>query len=138
MMIKGRKKGAGMMFLLWCAAPVTFLAYSIEHETEMFFLITLLTSALIMAAGIAIYLGHVNLLAGFNTMDPKERAKYNVEKLSSFMGIWLVLMAFVMFFTTFAASVFMSEFAVVIVFTAVITVMTFFAVIYANGKKFIA
>ena len=136
MAIEGRKKGAGMMFLIWCTAPVSFLAYSAAHATDVFLVAVLLTSALIMGAGIAVYIGHVDLLAGFNTMDPKERAKYNIEKLSSFMGIWLVLMSFVMFFTAFIASIFMSELAAVMIFTAVIIVMAFFAVIHANGNNF--
>ncbi|MCL2296199.1 MAG: DUF3784 domain-containing protein [Methanomassiliicoccaceae archaeon] len=114
MMYRERWKGALAMGLLWTVATFVTYYFLLGDYMNGFGLWTILfVSLLLLVCGLAVYLGGVMLLAGFNTMTREERAQYNIKEVTSFMGIFLVLISYLallmiihfVFFTVFIAAV---------------------------------
>jgi len=124
MVVKGRWKSALAMGLLWAvvmAAALYYLDLGLDGST---LLILLFSSIFLMVLGLIIYMGGAMLLAGYNTMSKEQRAQYNVNEITSFMGALLVLLSIVAFFMVFY-----------LVLIAVFIGATIVAVIYVNVSK---
>jgi len=96
MMIKERWRGALFIGLLW-AVVIALMYYFIELDPKISWLYFLFAPLLLMALGLVVYLGGAMLLIGYNSMSKEERTKYNENKITSFMGVSLVLLSFIIF-----------------------------------------
>lgn len=96
MMIKERWRGALVIGLLW-AVVMALMFYFIELDPKISWLYFLFAPLLLMALGLVVYLGGAMLLIGYNSMSKEERTKYNENKITSFMGVSLVLLSFIIF-----------------------------------------
>ena len=57
-------------------------------------IVIIIIAALLLVMGIVILIGKGdNLIAGYNTASEEERAKYNVKKLRSLIGGFIILLA---------------------------------------------
>jgi hypothetical protein len=97
MAIKGRTSGALILWVLWAAAAVFTAFLTPPGEAAGMIWVWFLFSAFITVLGLIVYLGHYMFLAGINTMTEKERSMYDLEKISSFMGIVLVSWSYLFF-----------------------------------------
>ena len=50
-----------------------------------------IVAAIFIIVGVLIYLGHANLIAGYNTLSEEEKKKYDKKKLGKVVGIPLSL-----------------------------------------------
>ena len=112
------------MGLLWTIAVCITYFFLLRDHTLDGIWIMLFVSLLLMVCGLAVYLGGAMLLAGFNTMTKQERSQYNVKALTSFMGVFIVLLSY---FALFMAL----HFAFFVVF--IIAVLA--VVIYVNVSR---
>jgi len=96
MMIKERWVGALVIGLLW-GVVIALMFYFIELDPKISWLYFLFAPLLLMALGLVVYLGGAMLLIGYNSMSKEERTKYNENKITSFMGVSLVLLSFIIF-----------------------------------------
>lgn len=105
-------------------------------------IITLVIGLLFIVMGIALFCGKGSwLIAGYNTMSPQEKEKYDEKKLckaASVVCVLCSLMLFVMSYLGYRVDRrLMSEkdmLIFVVAFIAVITVAIFAALIYMNTK----
>lgn len=96
-MIEGRLKGAAAICLLWMVAvAVTFYLISGSNSGAMI-LVFLAVSLFPMMIGLTVYFGNVEVLSGFNTMTELERSRYNIDEVSSFMGMFFAVFAYTIF-----------------------------------------
>ena len=126
MMYRERWIGALAMGLLWAVA--TGISYYILcDKLNTFGLWMMLFSSLLMVVfGLTVYLGGIMVLAGFNTMTEQERSQYNIEEVTSFVGILLVLLSYISLLML-----------VYFVFIGVFLAIVIFMAIYVSvGKRF--
>lgn len=132
-MIDRRRKGALLLSALWIFVALTMLYFMRDKDLNLtfwaFFLVSLTTAIL----GIAVYLGTAKLLAGLNTMSDEELSTYNIEKITSFMGVILFLVSLLFLSRGFLYTT-EAEWLGAIIWLAIICVLIF-AVIYVNFRK---
>ena len=136
MRIENRKKGATVMCASWVAIVIISTIYFILTGFDATLVIVLLTDTIMVVIGIPVYMGHIGILAGFNTMSEKELAEYNIPKITSFVGIFFVLTALVSFLATFIAFVISGPHDAFAVFFIVFLVMLLFTAIFPSSKRF--
>ena len=92
-------------------------------------LVTVIILAALMAGmGVLILLGKGdNLIAGYNTASPEERAKVDIKKLRLLIGVFLIVLAPTMFFLTTGHSMANS-----LAFASVLTFLCIVVLILAN------
>ncbi|MCL1811037.1 MAG: DUF3784 domain-containing protein [Methanomassiliicoccaceae archaeon] len=124
MLIKERWRDALVLSLLWAGITAILFCLLRDSHSDSMLWMSLLFSLLLMSLGLVVYLGGAVLLAGFNTMTEEERSRYNMKEVTSFMGIFLILLSFV----TFLMLIF---FVFIVVFIAAVLVM----LVYVNISK---
>ena len=124
-MIKKEKlNGALVMGLLWVAVTVaSYFVRSPPLDGLWLFLIILLTSLLCVVLGLMAYLGDVRVLAGYNMMTEQEQSRYNMDKITLYIGMLCVLLSYAFFL------IFLSW----ILFTIAILALTIVTVAVAFG-----
>jgi len=133
--IEGRRKGFRLMQLFWVfVAAVAAYAYLTDLGL-IYVSIAAFTAGIIQLCGSFVYRGHVGMLAGYNTMSPAEQNKYDMEKMSSFLGICWVTAAFVSFTASVIALYTIGEVGFAVLLFLLLTPV-FFSVFYINAKKF--
>ena len=133
-MIEGRRKGALIMGLMWIAVAAVVMLYLPKEDVDAMMWIWLLSSLIVMVCGIVVYLGFYMLIAGVNTMTANERSRYDMDKITSFMGISLVLTSLI-FYLAWPLSV-LYGFLMFGVMIALFIAAVLFMVIYLNTKRF--
>jgi len=136
MRIQGREKGSKIICLLAVVIVITASAYMIAEGFDTFILIITLVCMLMIFVGAIVYLGHVGILAGFNTMSEKELKEFNMEKVTSFAGWGLVAAGFIPFFTAFFTMILVDEGTSFAVFFLLFVIMILFIAFYPASKKF--
>lgn len=99
---------------------VTFFFFDIRPKTPLLLLLPLL----LMVLGLIVYLGGFMLLAGVNTMTKEERSRYNMNEITSFAGVFLVLLSYIAYLMMIS-----------IMFFAVFIIATFAMIVYVNTSK---
>ena len=135
MLIEERKKGFIIMQSFWAMAVAITCAYIFEEEGT-FLLVFMLIIGVQQLIGSFVYLGYTGLLAGFNTMAPDEIGKYNMKKISSFIGISFVLMAFITFLISFLILITVSDKEAFAVLFILFFSSTLFCAFYSSTKRF--
>jgi hypothetical protein len=128
MIIKGRWKGAFIMIVLWSIAVTVTALFFGDRIDEAMILISMLSSSFLLGIGMVIYLGEYMVLAGVNTMSEKERSQYNMDEITSFMGIILAIESFVIFVALACVWDVMYFVIGILVFLAILVV----AIVYVN------
>jgi hypothetical protein len=135
MLIEGRKKGFAVMQSFWIMAIAAVYAYATE-EIGTFLLVLMFMTGILQLIGSFVYLGYTGILAGFNTMTQSEMKKYDMEKVSSFLGISSVSIAFVLFLISFfILTTVGGEEAFAVLFVLFISFVLLLAV-YPSAKRF--
>lgn len=127
LMIRGRLKGAIALGLLWTAiASASYFFPESQLYAPGVFLLLLLVSLLMAVFGVVTYLGESLFIAGFNTMTERERSKYDMRRITLFMGVLCALMSYSLFL------IFLSW----IVFTVAILVLCVMMIVpfYTGGR----
>ena len=135
MIIEGRKKGFIIMQSFWAVAVAVTYIYIFE-EAGTFLLIFMLMTGVQQLIGSFVYLGYTGLLAGFNTMTPDEIGKYNMKKVSSFIGISVVSMAFITFLISFLVLITIGDKEAFSVLFILFFSSTLFCAFYSSAKRF--
>ena len=136
MRIQGREEGFRVMCLLWIVITIIAFFYSWTKGLQLYFILALSVSSLMILFGALVYLGHIGFLAGFNTMSEKELKEYDMNKVTSFVGISFAATGLVSFFTAFFTLYLFSEPLSFAIFAVVFMAMTFFSAFYPASKKF--
>ena len=136
-----KKKKIRMMCALWGVVPAVFCIYvfavgSPNDGAAALFIAVMFISGIFMAWGAFIYLGHIGLLAGFNTMAPEELEKYDTEKVSAFMGMSLMVAAFALLFSSAVILLTINDVATIAVSFLIIALMVLFSAFYVFGERF--
>ena len=64
-------------------------------------IVTIIVAAIMAIMGVLVLIGKGdNLIAGYNTASPKERAKYNIKRLRGLLGGMLLVLAPMMLLLT--------------------------------------
>ena len=114
------------MGLLWAVVMVAVLYFFDFDLDRSYYLICLFTSMFMLVLGLVVYMGGAMLLAGYNTMSKEQQARYNIDEITSFMGMFMTIISIIAFFMMF-------YFVLVAVFVGA----TIVVVIYLNvGKRF--
>ena len=134
--IEGREKGFRLMQLFWMVvAAAAVHAYLSDHGL-IEVLSYALTAGILLLCGSFVYRGHVGMLAGYNTMSPEEQNKYDMVKMSSFLGICWVTASFISFTGAVIALYTIGGGAAFAVLMILFLAPVFFSVFYVNTKKF--
>jgi len=98
MIKKERQNGALLMGLFWVVIAIGsyFIRGPTQEETWLF-LILLLTSLLCVVLGLMAYLGDVRVIAGYNMMTEMERTRYNIDKITLYLGALCVVVSYALF-----------------------------------------
>jgi hypothetical protein len=121
--LKERWKGAIVLSLLWVVVTgVMFCFFRDTYPGEIEG--SILLSLLLMVLGLIVYLGGYMLLAGFNMMPKEQLARYRMDRITFFMGVFLVLTSLIVFVMTF-------YFFFGVIFIAAVVII----VIYINISK---
>ena len=114
------------MGLLWAVVMAAALFFFDLGADGTYLLICLFTSMFMLVLGLVVYMGGAMLLAGYNTMSKEQQAKYNIDEITSFMGMFMTIISIIAFFMMF-------YFVLVAVFVGATVVV----IIYLNaGKRF--
>ncbi|MDR1404026.1 MAG: DUF3784 domain-containing protein [Candidatus Methanoplasma sp.] len=140
MIIEERKRETLVMCIAWMSVPIVFAVYvvtaDLSYNGTVILSLMVCSSCLLMAIGVLVYLGFTGLLAGFNTMSPDELRRYNMKKVSSFMGLAFVILAFVLFFGALPVySLSGGEGAIAVFFVTLLGGVMFISA-YMSGKRF--
>ena len=136
MRIQGREKGSKLICFLALVIVITTIVYTAAEGFSAFLVILLFAGVLTILLGAIVYLGHAGILAGFNTMSEKERKEYDMEKVTSFIGIGLAVTGFVPFFAAFFMMIAFDGGTSFAVFFLLFMVMILFVAFYPASKKF--
>jgi len=124
-------------FWILVIATIAYTYFSGESIIEIIFLSAFLICAgMLQLAGSFVYLGHTEMLAGWNTMTFEKRSKYDYEKMTSFLGISWVVTAFVSFSASFVLLVTMDYMDAFVVFFVLYLALLLLSVICVNTKRF--
>jgi O-antigen/teichoic acid export membrane protein len=61
-------------------------------------IVVLITSGVVHLAGVVVYLGFYEALAGFSTASDEEMEQFNTDEVTAFMGVSLSLVSMVLFY----------------------------------------
>jgi len=125
-----------LMLLIWLTVPAAAVVYFEMHGSDMLLVTALLMSAMYILIGAVIYLGYTGILAGINTMSPKQLERYDLNKISSYTGKIFAVMAYSTFFATLAALILFGTAAAFAALFVISLVMPIYLVIRLNGKEF--
>jgi len=131
-----RGKEAFIMLALWCTIPLAALICDAHVEETFFLWFSVIYTAIFFFSGLPIFMGHIFLLAGFNTMSSKERKKYDTEKICRFVGIGMFVMATVTFYASLALMMTGNESSLILVLLVLPVAGTLAMVALLNGKRF--
>lgn len=99
MHIKGRGKNALIMSIIWIIVPIITAVYISSGRVGNEMIILMLMCAMFHFLGVIVYTGSYEAMAGFNTMSKEEIKEYDLEKVTSFLGILFVIGSYVFFIT---------------------------------------
>jgi len=85
MYIESRGRNAVLLCIMWLLVPAAMLFLQIEFNA--FTAIIAALGAFIHMFGVLAYLGFYEGFAGFNTATDEELSHYDLNKMTSFMGI---------------------------------------------------
>jgi hypothetical protein len=136
MRIQGREKGFRIICLLWMTIPITVLIQYLTDGENVAFIIASLAATLVIILGAFVYLGHFGILAGFNTMSEKELKEFDMEKVTSFVGMGFTATGLVPFFAALFVMEFADEGTSFAIFFLLFMIMTLFVAFYPASKKF--
>ena len=136
-----RKKKIRMMCALWSIIPVAFCIYALVSDSPngiVALIAVMCICGLLMLMGVFVYLGYTGLLAGFNTMTPDELNRYDMEKVSEFMGLSIIVSTFIAFFSAVAVLMITDNAATAsITSILILTVVILFSAFYVGfGERF--
>lgn len=97
MYIKGRGRNALIMSIVWIIVPIITAVYISSGRMGNELIIIMLIGAMIHFLGVIVYTGSYGAMAGFNTMSNEEIKEYNMEKITSFLGILFVIGSYMYF-----------------------------------------
>ena len=130
MIKKERLNGALVMGLLWVVIAVgTYFFRSPPLDNVWLFVILLLTSLLCVVLGLMAYLGDVRVIAGYNMMTERERTRYNIDKITLYLGALCVVVSYALFL------IFLSLILFLIAVLALTVVMIAIAFGYGTGSS---
>jgi hypothetical protein len=86
--------------MLWAILPIVTITHHGTANGESLLFIVLIISGITQILGVAIYLGHYEIMTGFSTMSEEERGQFDLKKVTSFTGMTFSLLAHIVFFTT--------------------------------------
>ncbi|MCL2890263.1 MAG: DUF3784 domain-containing protein [Methanomassiliicoccaceae archaeon] len=134
--IEGREKGFRLMQLFWVVViAAAVYAYLSDHGLVDVLGFAFMAGVL-QLCGSFVYRGHVGMLAGYNTMSPEEQDKYDMVKMSSFLGICWVTASFVSYTASVIALYTIGWGAAFALLMILFLAPVFFSVFYVNTKKF--
>jgi hypothetical protein len=136
MRIQGREKGFRLICSLALAIVILTLVYTVAVEFSGFLFILLFMSVLTILLGAVVYLGHVGILAGFNTMSEKELKEFDMDKVTFFVGWGFAMTGLIPFFAALFAMFLIDGGASFAVFFLLFIIMLFFVAFYPASKKF--
>jgi hypothetical protein len=131
-----RKNEATIMVALWCTIPLVALMYHTYLGTGFMLWFSVIYSGIFFFSGLPIFMGHAGLLAGFNTMDPKERNKYDIEKICRFFGIGMFVIAMATFYTALILMMMGNESLLILAIILLPVAGVIALIIPLNGKRF--
>ena len=135
MLIENRKKGATILCATWIIVPLTA---SLFFSSVDVFLVVIVggISAFLHMFGILAYLGYYEGFAGFNMASEEELEEYDMEKMTSFMGVSFFLTGHVMFFATLLAELKGGIGAFILAIVLVVVMLVAFSIYMAVSKRF--
>ncbi len=137
MYIKGRGKNALIMSIVWIIVPVITAVYISSGRIGNGLIILMLMCAMFHFLGIIVYTGSYEAMAGFNTMSDEEIKEYDMEKMTSFLGISWVLGSYTFFFTLLIGFTIFSTSTAIVLSTILFVVIVISSSIYSGvGKRF--
>lgn len=137
MYIKGRGKNALIMSVVWIIIPVITAVYISSGPMDNELMILMLMCAMFHFLGVILYTGSYENFAGFNTMSKKEIEEYDIEKITSFLGISWVLGSYIFFFTLLIGFTIFSTSTAIVSSTILFVVIVISSSIYSGvGKRF--
>jgi hypothetical protein len=135
MMITGKRKNALEMGILWVAAVAVIALLTPKGEMTVIAWIWIPITFIMAILGLVIYLGHYMFISGFNTMTEKELAVYDMDKITTFMGLSLVILSFIFFLIWPLMEIYgFGAFAVMTIIIFIFGVILMAA--YTNSKRF--
>jgi len=105
------------------------------NEASMVMTVMGISIMLLITLGTVIYLGYYEVMTGFSTMTEDERKQYDLDKIASFMGLTLVILAFLTFFVTLACIVYLSNIDSIIAMVTILLTVLIGASIYVSINK---
>lgn len=137
MHIKGRGKNALIMSTVWIIVPAITAVYILSGRMDNELIILMLMCAIFHFLGVIVYTGSYEAMAGFNTMSDEEIKEYDIEKLTSFLGISWVLGSYIFFFTLLIGSTILSTSTAIVLSAILFVVIVISSSIYSGvGKRF--
>ncbi len=137
MHIKGRGKNALIMSIVWIIVPIITAVYISSGRVGNEMIILMLMCAMFHFLGVILYTGSYEGFAGFNTMSKEEIKEYDLEKVTSFLGISWVLGSYIFFFILLIGFTMFSISTAIVLSTILFTVIAILSSVYSGvGKRF--
>lgn len=137
MHIKGRGKNALIMSIVWIIVPIITAVYISSGRVGNEMIILMLMCAMFHFLGVIVYTGSYEAMAGFNTMSKEEIKEYDMEKVTSFLGISWVLGSYIFFFILLIGFTMFSISTAIVLSTILFTVIAILSSVYSGvGKRF--
>ena len=114
---------------------IATICYVTMNEASMVMTVMGISIMLLITLGTVIYLGYYEVMTGFSTMTEDERKQYDLDKIASFMGLTLVILAFLTFFVTLACIVYLSNIDSIIAMVTILLTVLIGASIYVSINK---
>lgn len=93
-------------------------------------------SLIFFVTGTAFCMGHARIIAGFNTMSPKELKEYDLDRISVFSGICWLVMSLILFHVSVSLRIFgENTHGIGLSFIATIAVLLFWTVCITGSGK---
>ncbi|MDR0335255.1 MAG: DUF3784 domain-containing protein [Methanomassiliicoccaceae archaeon] len=132
-----RKREALFMLILWCTVPLVALLYDLPSVgTELLLWFSVVYSGIFFFCGLPIFMGHVHLLSGFNMMSPKERSRYDIDKVCRFTGLSMFVISMATFYTALLSLIAGNEALLLWAIILLPVAGAIAIVIVLNGKRF--
>lgn len=137
MYIKGRGRNALIMSIVWVIVPVITAVYISLGYAGNDLIVLVLVGVLFHFFGVILYTGSYENFAGFNTMSKEEIEEYDIEKITSFLGISWVLGSYIYFFTLLIGLSMFSKLTAIMVSIILLVVIVISSSVYSGvGKRF--
>ncbi len=137
MHIKGRGRNALIMSVVWIIVPIITAVYISSGHVGNDLIVFMLIGAVFHFFGVILYTGSYENFAGFNTMSKEEIEEYNIERITSFLGISWVLGSYIYFFTLLIGLTMFSKLTAIMVSIILLVVIAISSSIYSGvGKRF--